>query len=116
MNLEMGRFLGAFTPLQRTVMVGFPPHGSAYWDAQTMSGTRARYGGHLGSPTWQPCVQVDSIYLASAVLCVVYVCWDVVHKILEYNCSSDQVDSNKPLNFLKKMMARSCGNRSQRSS
>ena len=46
-NLEMGRFLGAFTPLQRTVMVGFPPLGSAYWDAQTISGTRARYGGHL---------------------------------------------------------------------
>ena len=44
---EIGRFLGALSPLQRTVMAGFPPLGSDYWDAQTIRGTHERYGGHV---------------------------------------------------------------------
>ena len=43
---EIGRFLGALSPLQRTVTGCFPPVGSAYWgDEATRAAVRERFGG-----------------------------------------------------------------------
>ena len=52
---EIGRFLGALSPLQRTVTGCFPPVGSAYWgDEATRAAVRERFGGAVDVRRYAP--------------------------------------------------------------
>ena len=44
---EIGGFLGTLSPLQRTVMLGFPSLGSWYWTTQTLDGVAQRFEGQV---------------------------------------------------------------------